>query len=296
MSHPRPAASLALRAGFAALLLAAAAPAEPPAPPAGLIPGPDGATVADLDRAIAETISRPQYSWRSVRPAPPEPEEGAPGLIARFFAQLREWVDRALHALRRLIEAIEEWLEGLFPSDVRRDSPTGWETPVRLLLLALLAAVGGLLGWFLWRNLRARSGAAAPLAEALPAERLIEDDSARPDQLPADEWLELARSLAEQGDLRLALRAMFLGCLATLASRGCVTVARHKSNRDYLREFERRARDRPAATAALTANVALLERVWYGRHAASADAYEAFVGNQRAVLAAAQPAGNGGAP
>ena len=63
-------------------------------------------------------------------------------------------------------------------------------------------------------------------------------------QLPEDEWLRLAREMMERGELRLAIRALYLATLAHLGLRELISIARHKSNRDYQRELLRRARAR----------------------------------------------------
>jgi len=93
-------------------------------------------------------------------------------------------------------------------------------------------------------------------------------DSAAADT-PADRWLELARELARQGELRQAVRALYLACLSHLASRGLLILARSKSNREYQGELGRRGRARPELRTLFAENVALFERVWYGRHEAT---------------------------
>jgi len=76
----------------------------------------------------------------------------------------------------------------------------------------------------------------------------------------------MARDLLSRGDLRLALRAFYLATLAHLAQRNLVTIARHKSNRDYERELGRRAHALPELTSRFNENVSIFDRIWYGMH------------------------------
>jgi hypothetical protein len=70
----------------------------------------------------------------------------------------------------------------------------------------------------------------------------------------------------ERGELRVAMRAFYLGSLANLAARNLVSIARFKSNHDYERELRRRAHAFPKLLSVFGENVFALERVWYGMH------------------------------
>ena len=98
--------------------------------------------------------------------------------------------------------------------------------------------------------------------------------------------MKLASELMEHGELRLALRALFLGTLADLAKRNLVNLARFKSNRDYERELQRRSHSSPDLLSAFGDNVAALERVWYGRHEVHPDLVSRFVANVNLIKAA----------
>ncbi len=109
---------------------------------------------------------------------------------------------------------------------------------------------------------QALSATAAPVA-TLPD--LASDDIAA-DQLPEDEWLNLARQMMERGDLRLALRALYLAALAHLSQRRFISIARYKSNRDYQRELRRRRPAEAELNATFADAVASFDRAWYGMH------------------------------
>ena len=99
------------------------------------------------------------------------------------------------------------------------------------------------------------------------------------DQLPEDRWLQLARELLDRGDLRLALRAAYLGVLAHLGQRELLAIARHKSNLDYRRELARRAAQRRELVGAFEENVFSFERAWYGRATVTREGLDRFFSN-----------------
>jgi hypothetical protein len=107
----------------------------------------------------------------------------------------------------------------------------------------------------------------------------VADETVAADQLAADQWRRLAQDLPGRGDLRLALRAFYLGRLADLAQRHLIALARHKSNRDYERELDRRARPWPELRQAFAEDVAAFDRIWYGRHGVTSDLLARFQTN-----------------
>jgi hypothetical protein len=125
------------------------------------------------------------------------------------------------------------------------------------------------------------------IVEAVPAAIVpdLRDENVGAEQLPEDDWLRLARDLASKGEFRLALRALYLASLAHLARRELIVLARFKSNREYERELARRARAVPQLKTLFAENVSAFDRVWYGRHQATAEllaAVEANVAQLRA--------------
>ena len=60
----------------------------------------------------------------------------------------------------------------------------------------------------------------------------IEDEGVTADQLHTSGWLEMAQDL-EEGDPRLALRALYLASLSFLGERNLIHIASFKSNYEY---------------------------------------------------------------
>lgn len=288
-------------AGMAVCILAAGlmAFAQPcaaggdPAPKAGGAANPVTAeeagtpvTAERLGTAIDDVLARPEYAWRMPRE---RVETDGTSLWGEFFRRAGETIRDALRAVARFMYKVRRWMQRLLPWRPEPGDPaTGWETPVQsflFVLLALSASVLALLVYRAWRKGRV----VAPKVQAQPvvtAAALLRDEVTA-DRLPSDEWMALARDLFAKGETRLALRAMFLGALAHLAHAGRLTVARGKSNREYRRELERKAHDRPDVLAAFADNVGTIERVWYGDHPATAEQVETFTANQQRLLGVA---------
>jgi hypothetical protein len=155
------------------------------------------------------------------------------------------------------------------------------------LVLALTLLAGAALFWLRRRRETAQLSvpvAAAPLPDlgdvAVAAER------------SEDEWFALANRLEAEGELRLAVRAAYLGLLAGLAQREWLTIRRDRTNREYLDEFTRRWRRRPQAAVEVRAEIPeklrgslrLFDRVWYGSYVLTPAAAAAYRQNQRELL------------
>jgi hypothetical protein len=231
-------------------------------PAAGSVPAPE------LERAIREVISQPEYSWRL--PRIKVERENNSGLLARFIDSVLEtmekWVKEGWRAvrdfIRRIIEALLRRLGQHHPTV---DPGEGWITSVNMLLYAALALVVCILavtGLRLWqRRQRDQEPVEAQPVTAVPD---LTDQNLLANQLPEDAWLKLAQEMVDCGDLRLALRALYLAALAHLGHRQAVRIAKFKSNREYQRELSRRRPTEALLQAAFGELVTTFDSVWYG--------------------------------
>ncbi|HEY8240764.1 MAG TPA: DUF4129 domain-containing protein, partial [Kiritimatiellia bacterium] len=170
------------------------------------------------------------------------------------------------------------------------ESGGNWLSGLNALTWILLGAVCLALGWMLWQAWRRRvprTGVAD--VEALQPVVDVEDENVLASQMPEDEWIALAEKLRREGDWRKALRAYFLAFLAWLARRELIEIRRSKSNREYARELDRRARRRPALVALFGENVIRFERSWYGRDAVTEADLDQAAQNLRTLNAHEQP-------
>jgi hypothetical protein len=140
-------------------------------------------------------------------------------------------------------------------------------------LLAAMACAAALLVYSALRRRRPKESAAIAEAPAIP-DLAAEDISAA--QLPEDGWRGMAREFLDRGEYRLALRALYLAGLAFLADRQLILIHRGKTNRDYQKELERRARALPELQAVFGQSIALFESGWYGRREVDRESIAAF--------------------
>ena len=242
---------------------------------------------ADLDRSIDQVIHRPAYTWRMPRTAP---AKDAPH---GFLDEVADVMTRELRRAARWFGTVVAWLRDKF-----RDEPSPADSAhgdlrsiqkLRWLLYSLIALLVIAAAILLRRILLAKrttkpvtDAAAAPRAENLTDERL------EADKIPEDRWLALAHELMASGDLRMALRALYLATLSYLARHGLVTVQAAKTNRQYETELRRRTRDRIEVARLFSENARVFERAWYGDHPPSAQIVETFQDNLQRIKARAE--------
>jgi hypothetical protein len=279
---------LALTMGTPAVAVAQAPPAAVTVPAASPAPS---TTPAALDRALKATLAGDKYTWRLPREKAHDPADPRAGWLQAFFQSLGNTLRQWAGAVRDWIEKVVDWFNKVFkqspPSpDSALKAGGSWMAWLRGMALVLLALSAGALGVLLWRYGRqAWSRQEVVTAEVLPAQPDLADENVMASQLPEDEWLKLARELAAQGDLRRAMRALYLASLAHLAARELVSIARFKTNRDYQIEVARRARPQPELRRAFDENAAVFDRVWYGLYTLSAEAYAQFQANLERIRA-----------
>jgi hypothetical protein len=173
-------------------------------------------------------------------------------------------------ALIRVTRQLVKWLASLFPKRRSLGPGRGRLASIVAQILVVgvaLAALAYALRTFAPRLLSGRKGkrAGKPQARVILGERL------EPDQSAADLLAE-AEAMARAGDLRGAIRRGYIALLIELADRKIISLAQHKTNRDYLgavREIQRLHQNMET----LTNN---FEQHWYGLVPASENDWVAF--------------------
>jgi len=154
------------------------------------------------------------------------------------------------------------------------------------VLIALLTIAAGILLRYFFRRKRPVEMVAAT-AQAVAVEELNQGQLAA-DKLPEDRWMALAQEWILRGDLRMAVRALYLGSLSYLAGHSLIGIRASKTNRDYEAELRRRVRDRTDVALFFSQNARAFERVWYGDHEVSAEIIENFKANLKRMKACAE--------
>lgn len=240
------------------------------------------ANPASLDEALGKTLESRKYRWRIPKPVSSDEARRRNSWLRGFFQALGEVIGDIIDSIRKGISWLRRLLGGQ-PTGATDETAAG-PPPLREILSVfaylLLGISAVILLVLVWRmRHRFRSHGDLVRAEVLPLKPDLNSEDVMASQLPVDGWLQMYQELMEKGDLRLALRALYLASLAQLAQREVLTLARFKTNRDYLRELNWRARAFPELQSAFGENVAAFDRVWYGLYEVSAEGVQHFRSN-----------------
>ena len=248
-----------------------------------------GISPEKLDNSIEEVLNRREFAWRMPRDDNDPPPEDS-GLFGSFLKWLKPWVKSVFQTLERWIKSFWEWLEKIMPEfePKDKDDKSGSGFNPKFILLALLAVTTGILIFFLIKMLIARRSSGETEEILIQPVPDITDENIKADDMPSGHWLELAQTLVEKGEFRLAVRALYLGTLSKLSENSLITVARHKSNREYEQELVRRAHDKKEMLLTFGDTVGFFDRVWYGEHIVSRDDVDYFSENQMRIISFAQ--------
>jgi|ERR1051326_18470 hypothetical protein len=184
----------------------------------------------DNDKArLAEILRRPEYDQAS----------------SQSSALERLW----LRFLRRIFSLLPK-RRPLQPGNSRLLSSVAQV----IVVLAGLALVGFLVWKFGPRFLRNRKR-----KKEKRAARIVLGERLEADQTAAD-LLSQAEDLARGGDLRAAIRKAYIAFLCELADRKLISLAQHKTNRDYLVSV----REQPRLYSSMRQLTNAFEVHWYG--------------------------------
>jgi hypothetical protein len=198
-------------------------------------------------RKLSEILNRPEF-----QPPVKEPEEDSQGA-----SWLKKFID---------------WLEGLFPKfSPPAGASEGAASFMGVLQWALIIAVILVLGFVLYKLLPLFAPRFRRVIREEREERVILGERIGENQ-SADDLFGEAERLAREGDIRGAIRKGYVALLCELSDRKLIGLARHKTNRDYLRDVRSR-RDVYERMNGLTGK---FERHWYGGQDAVPHDWEEF--------------------
>ncbi len=160
-------------------------------------------------------------------------------------------------ALNRLLNRFLRWLNSLFPraKPLQPGNATALSSVAQAIVIGVsLAAIVFLIWKFAPRYLRNRRK-----KKTGRETRIVLGERLEPDQTSAD-LLAQAELLARSGDLRAAIRKAYIALLCELGDRKVISLAQHKTNRDYLGAV----RDRPSLFSSMRGLTNSFEIHWYG--------------------------------
>ena len=237
-----------------------------------------------LNQAIEKTLKQREYTWRM--PRDKKVEDETPGVLERFGLWLRDKFKFLLTHIKSLWKKINEWLKKLVP-DRGNEAASGsfWQNNVTFILYAGLILLVCLLIFIVWRHFLSRKKPPARLeGQALPSIPDLTDEYVNPVELPVDRWLKMGYDLMKKQDLRLALRAFYLAVLAHLADKDMISIAKYKTNMDYVSELQRRAHEHRELLDLFSINVKIFDRSWYGMHEVTNSVLENFISDRERMV------------
>ena len=165
---------------------------------------------------------------------------------------------RGPNALTRLIIDILRWIESIFPK-AQPMEPGRAITVSRVVQIVIVLAAVLLLAYVAKISIskfkRSKKVKTGKKREA----RIVLGERLEPDETSTN-LLSEAEALAKRGELRAAIRKAYVALLVELGDRKIISLAQHKTNRDYLRGL----RDVPQLHSQMRGLTDSFERHWYG--------------------------------
>jgi uncharacterized protein DUF4129 len=183
------------------------------------------------------------------------------------------------NAAIRLIREFFEWLAKFFPKPrVGNGRAINWITRIaQVLVIGLAIAV--LLYVLKTLYVRFSGRSRQPKAGKKREARIVLGERLEPEATATD-LLSEAEALARQGDLRAAIRKAYIALLVELGDRKMISLAHHKTNRDYLNSL----RSVPGLHSRMRGLTDSFERHWYGFANATPNDWQDFRAGYLAAL------------
>jgi hypothetical protein len=205
-----------------------------------------GERTKDEDKQkLAEILRRPEYQQ-----APPLEES----LFQKWWREFNEWLSKQLQ-----------------PPEISPDAAPALGSIKVILQILVLAAVIGLIGFLFYRFVPAMRDRWTSRDKNGKGTRVILGEQIEAHESARDLLAEAER-LAREGDLRGAIRKGYVAVLCDLSDRRVIALARHKTNRDYLRDVRRNE----GLFNRLRTLTGAFESSWYGLRPARPEEWESF--------------------
>jgi hypothetical protein len=210
--------------------------------------------VLETLRALETRVDQLQNSGRLI-----ENKEQAKNRLENILAR-PEYVTgvRTQSALARLVQDFMRWLQKFFPK--RRNVDPGRVDIAGLVARILVIGVAVLVLLYVLKILLTRFKRSGKVRNKKKREpRIVLGERLEPEATATD-LLSEAEALARQGDLRAAIRKAYIALLVELGDRKLISLAHHKTNRDYLNSLS----SIPQLHSQMRGLTDSFERHWYG--------------------------------
>jgi hypothetical protein len=183
------------------------------------------------------------------------------------------------NALFRLLQDFARWLLSWLPK--RRAVSAGRVDWISLIAQIVVIAIAALVLLYVLKTLFVRfSGRSRiPRTRKTREPRIVLGERLEP-EATATTLLSEAEALARQGDLRAAIRKAYIALLVELGDRKLISLAHHKTNRDYLNSL----RSAPQLHSRMRGLTDSFERHWYGYASATPNDWQDFRDGYLAAL------------
>ena len=184
------------------------------------------------------------------------------------------------NAISRLVRDFIRWLENLFPkrSQVEPGRVDAISLIAQILVIGVALAVLLYVGKILLGRFKRTRRVKKPKKKEV---RIVLGERLEPEATSTD-LLSQAEALARNGELRTAIRKAYIAFLVELGDRKMISLAQHKTNRDYLNSVK----SVPPLHTTMRGLTDSFERHWYGFEQATPDDWQNFRAGYVAALRA----------
>ena len=228
----------------------------------------------EIRAALAQILGSGEF--RILERAREKPEETQPEPKEEKDSKARSWFQRLMDWL---VEKLTPDPEEARPTEPAESPP--WVLSVMNLILYGLA--GGVLLSAIALIIKAvlkRSPKESALSAKVKAAKL--ETTTPPGELPSDEYVVRAVSLADSRNYKAAVRELLLGTMSWIERHGLIRYRRGLSNHDYLRAVFDRAGQRES----LRPIVLHFEQIYFGRREATAGGFKECLEHFRKAFSA----------
>ncbi len=236
-----------------------------------------------LKKSIDSVMGRREFIWRTPKQIVEEETEKERN---RFLGWIIDGLEKVFETLDDWIGKFFDWMDDLWPEFEPADAGGKIKMPATKKILyiifgCLLLIIAVLLAKRLrsWKKEPEKTAAAVDIPRPDPG-----DESVRADEYPADEWMEMSEELMKKGQYRAAIRSIYLAILSWLSEKRLISVAKYKSNREYLVELQRKGHETDDICKLFSRLVHRFDRTWYGMYDVGPDDVRQFMTDRERII------------